>query len=202
MGSRYIITDVEGGGRIPGLHPLLSIGACNFENINDTFYVELKPDSRNYEKIGVNVAARGLRCLERLRKEDPRYDPSSEDFSPEMVLDVLEETGEHPSDGIPRFVDWAERSASSKDPILVVSSGRYDIPFLDNYRYRYDKKREFRKYPIYIDLQQRLMALTGDDTIRLKSLGARPETGKPHNALEDVFIHVEEFRRILELEKR
>ena len=70
MGSRYIITDVEGGGRITGLHPLLSIGACNFENINDTFYVELKPDSRNYEKIGVNVAARGLRCLERLRKED------------------------------------------------------------------------------------------------------------------------------------
>lgn len=46
--EEFISVDIEASGPIPGEYSMLSIGACQVDNIDNAFYVELRPISNAY----------------------------------------------------------------------------------------------------------------------------------------------------------
>jgi len=41
--KKYVSVDIEASGRIPGKNSMMSLGACLVDDLNTTFYRELKP---------------------------------------------------------------------------------------------------------------------------------------------------------------
>ncbi|MBI4435674.1 hypothetical protein HY630_03310 [Candidatus Uhrbacteria bacterium] len=135
----YIVNDIETAGHRVGGHAVLSWGACvvTREALTPaerrerglTFYVELKPISREIELEAIRVGCVGLHCL-RLYKGDPRYDPSSTSFDPRLVFDALERDGLWISEAVERFLSWLERVREGKKVVGVFDTVLFDPAFI------------------------------------------------------------------------
>lgn len=197
--KKYVSVDIEASGRIPGKNSMMSLGACLVDNLNTTFYRELKPISNEYLFEGIRVGSLGLRCLDDLKHLD-EYNANSKGFKPEKVLEVLYDRGEEPKKVMSDYASWVLDVTKGYKPIEAAAPIKFDAMFTNWYfNMFYDKENPFGfsgedMNSIYRGLVRNLNA-------SMKDLGLRDERGLPHNALEDAIQQAKEFRVVLTLLK-
>ena len=117
--TRGIMVDVETAGPDPVQHALLSIGACVINNWRNSFYVELRPDSRRFEQAAMEVH--------------------------QLELDRLDRYGISPRTALRRFVDWVVVRRTR--PLFVAHNAAFDWMFVQIYLRRYNIKNPFGHWP-------------------------------------------------------
>lgn len=196
----YVVVDVEASGPTPGKYSLLSLGACTVER-QKSFYRELKPISRNYVLDAMKVACRGLRCLDECK--EPEYNPSSEAFRPDLVLNVLYGAGQEPAKAMLDFAGWVRDVSSGYRPELVAAPVLFDGMFVFWY---FDHFAEGRN-PFGHggnDINDLYKGCVGNMRACTKHLKLRRNGEMTHNALEDAVQEARELEEVLRLmrEKR
>ena len=157
----WISVDVETAGPNPGDYPLLSIGACLYDDPATGFIIELKPDRPGRDASALAVA--GL---------DPE----------ELAL-----RGTEPAEALAAFEAWVQQAAGDRAPILVGFNAVFDWMFVCEYFHRYLRRNPFGHAAI--DIKAVAMAHLGipwSETSfpRLAArLGATPVLS--HHALQD-----------------
>jgi hypothetical protein len=108
-----ISVDVETGGPVPGLFPLLALGACLVdpaEEPNPVFYRELKPvPADRFDAAAVEVSFPGLPAARSIAR--------------------LERDGEDPAAVARDFADWVAEVADSGKPVFVGFNAGFDWAF-------------------------------------------------------------------------
>ena len=80
----YIIVDIEASGPDPCQYALLSIGAATIHKPQETFYIEIKPDSPNFIKEAMDIN--------------------------NLSLEELAKTGSTPKKSLQTFEDWIKKT--------------------------------------------------------------------------------------------
>lgn len=194
--KKYVSVDIEASGPTPGKYSMLSFGACIVGEEEKTFYRELKPISRNYNEEAMRVGCLGLKCLEGL---GPEYDPESESFDPELVLDELEEKGTAPEQAMKEFREWVLKETDGHRPIIaaapIVFDGMYISWYFDNagaenpFGYSGEDMNSFYR------------GLVRDEEAHMKDARVRDERDPAHNSLEDAIYQARIFEKVLEKAK-
>lgn len=113
----YISVDVESSGPIPGEYSMLSIGACQIGNIENSFYIELKPVSDNFIPEALNVCG--------------------------LSLDDLKINGIEPLEALEKFSKWIEEISKGKKPVFVAFHLGFDWSMINHYFLKYLGKNPF-----------------------------------------------------------
>ena len=197
--NMYVSVDIEASGRIPGKNSMMSLGACLVDDLNTTFYRELKPISNEYLFEGIRIGSLGLRCLDDLKHLD-EYNPNSPGFKPEKVLEVLYDRGEEPKKVMSDYADWVLDVTKGYKPIEAAAPIKFDAMFTNWYfNMFYPKENPFGFSGE--DMNSMYRGLVRNLNANMKDLGLRDERGLPHNALEDAIQQAKEFRVVLALLK-
>lgn len=104
-----VSVDVEAGGPVPGLYPLLAIGACLVEASDDRFYAELRPVGERIDPTAVAIgwpAAPAEETLARLAHE-----------------------GEPPEEAFRRFAAWLAERQRGRRLVYVALNAAFDWAF-------------------------------------------------------------------------
>lgn len=113
----WISVDVETAGPNPGDYPLLSIGACLYDDPATGFIIELKPDRPGRDASALAVA--GL-------------DPA------ELAL-----RGTAPAEALEAFEAWILQESGDRTPLLVGFNAVFDWMFVCEYFHRYLGRNPF-----------------------------------------------------------
>lgn len=105
----YISVDVETGGPVPGLYPLLSIGACLVDDTGERFYAELRPGDKMVEPEAVEVAWPGAPAHETVAR--------------------LEREGLSEAEALSAFAAWVERVSGGGRPVYLAFNAAFDWAF-------------------------------------------------------------------------
>ena len=172
----YISVDVEASGPSAGLHSMLALGACSVADLSQTFYVELRPTSREVDPHA--MAVHGLR------------------------LEDLERTGVDPGEAMEQFETWIlRRVPTGHKPIFVSYNAPFDWMFVNDAFYRTLGRNPFGHAPL--DIRAFVMGRTAQEWtwIRLEDLFDRYLDGRrlSHNGLEDAQMQAELFQVLMEL---
>jgi DNA polymerase III epsilon subunit-like protein len=196
MKRKYISVDIEASGNTPGKYSMLSLGACVVGNISEQFYREIKPINRNYSIEAMKVSSKGLKCLENLKHKE-EYNPESNKFNPEKVLDVLEKEGEFPEKVMKEFAKWVKKIAKGKNARESAAPIKFDGGFTSYYFDNYNNGKNPLGHSGE-DINSMYKGVMKDLDAHISQLRLR---GKelPHNALEDAIIQAKEFEKVLEL---
>src|SRR5213594_3861850 len=157
----YISVDIEASGPIPGEYSMLSIGACEIDNVKNNFYAELQPISENYVKEAIDVC--GL-SMEKLRK-----------------------TGMSPNEVMRRFAEWTKQTSKERKPVFVGYNAGFDWSFVNYYFIRFAGENPFGVSAL--DIKSVWLGMTGSSwsgtskTHVKRNLGIEVE--HTHNALDD-----------------
>ncbi|MBI2044593.1 hypothetical protein HYT23_00890 [Candidatus Pacearchaeota archaeon] len=142
------------------------------------------------------VSAKGLRCLDDLNNRD-EFNPKSDKFDAQKVLDVLYEKGEKPEIVMEEYASWVKKVTKGFKPIEVAAPIKFDGMFttwyFDNF---YHGENPFGYGGE--DINSMYRGLMKDININVVNLGLRGGD-LPHNALEDAVIQAKEFEKVLEL---
>ena len=113
----WISVDVETAGPNPSDHPLLSIGACRYDDPSTGFTIELKPDR-------------------------PGFDPEALAVS---GLDLAELAGRGVAapQAMAAFEDWVRAASGDRTPIFVGFNAGFDWMFVCDYFHRYLGRNPF-----------------------------------------------------------
>ena len=170
----YISVDVETGGPVAGVHPLLSLGACVVGDTERTFYAELKPrEGTTSVQAALDVA--GL---------DP---------------DRLAASGDDPDQAARDFAGWVHEQAGQTRPVFVAFNAPFDWPFV--VRLFHDAGVENPFGFTALDTKAFYMGLHGTtwDQTRSSQLpepyAVRPE--REHHALSDAVAQAVSFERMV-----
>ena len=104
-----VSVDVEAGGPVPGLYPLLAIGACLVETSDDRFYAELKPVGERVDPAAVAIGW-----------------PAA---SAEETIARLEREGEPPEEAFARFAAWLAERQQGRRLVYVAVNAAFDWAF-------------------------------------------------------------------------
>jgi len=104
-----VSVDVETGGPVPGLYPLLAIGACPVDDPDRKFYVELKPAPMHVDERAVEVSWPEAPAGETLRR--------------------LRDEGVEPSEAMGLFGSWVREEAQHGKPLYVGFNACFDWSF-------------------------------------------------------------------------
>ncbi len=172
----YLSVDIEASGPSAGLHSMLALGACSVADLSQTFYVELRPTSREVDPQA--MAVRSLR------------------------LEDLDRSGIDPREAMERFENWIlGRVPAGHKPIFVSYNAPFDWMFVNDAFFRSLGRNPFGHAPL--DIRAFVMGRTGQDwaTIRLEDLFDRYLDGRrlSHNGLEDARMQAELFQALLDL---
>jgi len=172
----YISVDVEASGPSPSLHAMLALGACSVADPSQTFYVELRPTSREVDPQA--MAVHGLR------------------------LEDLDRTGVDPQLAMARFETWILGLVpTGHRPIFVSYNAPFDWMFVNDAFFRTLGRNPFGHAPL--DIRALILGRTGQEwtSIRLEDLFDRYLNGRrlSHNGLEDAQMQAELFRALMEL---
>ena len=159
MKELYISVDVETAGPIPAEYSMLSLGACLVNDINKTFYVELKPINSNYIAEALDVCG--------------------------LSMEYLIEFGTDPLTAMQAFNDWI--AALKGRPVFVGFNTPFDWSFVNYYFIKYLGNNPFGHNAL--DLKAYYMGLMRcrwSQTVKGK-IPARFKSKLPHthNALQD-----------------
>ena len=112
----YIMVDVETDGPIPGDYSMISFGAVLInDNLDKTFYGQLKPISANYQEDALKVS--GFSRAETLSFQDPK----------EVML---------------QFESWIKENSSGRS-IFISDNNGFDWMFICWYFHHFIKRNPF-----------------------------------------------------------
>ncbi len=166
----FLSVDVETSGPIPGEFSLLTIGACDVFEPQQTFSCELKPTTRNADPKALEVTG--------------------------LSLDRLERDGLDPAVGMQKFRDWVISTAGpDATPVLP-----FDWSFVNYYFHRYLGENPFGFAALDIKSMYMGAASCSWAQTRSSQIAAalHPTLKGDHDALHDAQYQAELFRLIHE----
>jgi ribonuclease T len=169
----FVSVDVETAGPIPGEYSMLSIGACDVDDMGRTFACELKPLNRNADPKALEVTG----------------------FS----LEVLERTGLPPQEAMRGFLDWSKGLIKPSESLVFVGlNAPFDWSFVNYYFHKFVGENPFGFSAL--DIKAYYMGATGcswADTRSSRMASAlKPRQQGDHQALHDAQYQAELFRLI------
>ena len=173
----FVSVDVETAGPIPGEYSLLSVGACDVDDEDCTFYCTFKPINDNADPAAIRVS--------------------------NMSLDVLTRTGLPPKEAMGQFEDWATNLARNGESLIFVGfNAPFDWSFVNYYFHRFLRRNPFGFSAL--DIKAYYMGATGCDwadtrSSRMESL-LNPARTPNHAALQDALYQAELFRLIRDMQ--
>lgn len=203
----YIANDIETSGPRLGRDSILSWGACvvtpealakaERQERGMVYYDELQPLSDDFVYEAMKVGCLGLRCVNIVKREDPRYDASSPFFRPHFVLEELVRDGTPPEVATMKLahwlMSWAERTDSQVE--LVTDTVIFDASFLNYYF------QVFRGGNPYghagLDLDSYYRGFCKSRSANLKNLGIVDDREVPHCAEDDAIFLAKLARELL-----
>ena len=169
----FLSVDVETAGPIPAEYSLLTIGACDVANPEQTFACELKPTTRNADPNALKVTG--------------------------LSLDRLEREGLEPIAGMQAFHDWIVLAAGvDGTPVFVGFNAPFDWSFVNYYFHRYLGKNPFGFAALDIKSMYMGAARSNWGDTRSSRIAAvlKPSLKGDHDALHDAQYQAELFRLI------
>jgi DNA polymerase III epsilon subunit-like protein len=170
----YIVVDVEASGPSPGTHSMLSVGACTLPEPRYTFYVELQPDSSEFDAKAMGVH--------------------------QLSLDLLAEEGTPPDEAMQQFADWVKQVIEpGAHPVFVAFNAPFDWMFVNTYFHRYLGHNPFGHKAL--DIKAYFMGLHGvpwletSHRIILRHYANHSEL--THHALRDALAEADLFQAML-----
>lgn len=94
---------------MPGIYPLLSIGACVVDELDERFYVEMKPGDKLVEAEAVQVSWPGLPAHETIAR--------------------LEREGVSEAEALSAFAAWVGRVSKGGRPVYLAFNAAFDWAF-------------------------------------------------------------------------
>lgn len=185
MPETLISVDIKCSGRAFGRqYSMLSLGACVIGQPEKRFYCEIKPIGRMYLTRSMQILSQGLLCLQHLHGNS--YNPNHPDFSPQTVLDVLDQYGHSPMNVMAEFRHWLLMESKGK-PVLVSDFPSLDWTYIEYYFILAGEKNPFRRY---LDSGQILSEEKfGNLPIDCSMINIPGNPNPPHNALEDALLN-------------
>lgn len=174
----FISVDVETAGPIPSEYSLLTIGACNVANTEQTFYCKLKPTTHNFVPKSLEVTG--------------------------LSLEKLEQEGLDPTEAMHQFQVWVEHIVGSNGtPVFVGFNAAFDWSFINYYFHYYIGENPFGFAAL--DIKSLYMG-AAHSTWRETRSSKIAETLHPslegdHDALHDAQYQAELFRLIWNYKK-
>jgi len=158
---------------------MLSLGACTLPEPRHTFYVELQPESGEFEPEAMTIHR--------------------------LSLDVLAEEGLPPQEAMQRFADWLERAVEPGAlPVFVAFNAPFDWMFVNTYFHRYLGYNPFGHKAL--DIKAYFMGLHGVPWLRTSHrhiLDHYANHSKlAHHALKDALAEADLFQAMLTEAKR
>jgi hypothetical protein len=181
--KRYVSVDIESSGQYPWNSSMLSLGACIVGDIENNFYVELKPTTNEYLLDNFKIGASSLNCLK---------DYNLEKLDPKEVLEILKEKGQNPKEAIPNFVNWVLSSTKGSWPILAASPIIFDGCFVNYYINHFHNGENPFGYTGE-DINSMFRGSIKNIGANIRDLKLREKQGLRHNALEDAIQQSKEF---------
>jgi len=173
--DKYIIVDIEASGPNPGNYSMLSIGACTVSEPLYTFYIELKPDKKEFITQAMEV---NKLSMEHLIKE-----------------------GINPKEALREFADWIEKVVPDGKPIFTAFNAPFDWMFVNDYFLRYLGKNPFGHKAL--DIKALFMGKTNVSWEKTShkwiSKYFKLDSDLPHHALQDALIEANLLKLILSL---
>jgi DNA polymerase III epsilon subunit-like protein len=171
--ERYFSVDIESAGPIPGKYSMLSIGASVVGNPEATFYVELKPISKEFVPDALKVSG--------------------------FDLDRLEHEGEPTAEAMKAFKNWVETVAADHKPVFVGFNACFDWQFVNWYLESFAGGNPFGFAGI--DIKSYFMGFSGcrwsETTSSQLPSEFQPDTPQTHNALDDARAQASIFEKLL-----
>ena len=171
--EKYISVDVEASGPIPGKYSMLSIGACAVDDVEESFYAELRPVNDNY--VGEAIDVSGL-SLSRLR-----------------------EHGTDPAQAMSSLRDWVGEVSERRRPVFVGFNAGFDWAFVNWYFHEFLDENPFGIGGI--DIKAYYMGFAGSEWAGTTSSKLpdwlQPSRPQTHNALDDAQAQGEIFGKLL-----
>ncbi len=203
MERKYISLDVEATGPVPENYSLLSVGACVVGERNKQFYAELKPLTyygypASFDHEAMKVGCLGLRCLEDLSSDICH--PSSKNFNPKKVLELLEIRGRDCKESMQDLNNWALDISKGFEPVLLTDVQPFDGSFVLWYFSNFEVKHPFGHKGVNIDVLYR--GITGNMDSNLRDLGIKDDRKTPHNSLDDAVFQAKLAEKVLSFMKR
>lgn len=172
----FVSVDVETSGPVPGVHSMLSIGACLVDRPEITFTALIQPISQAFDPDALAVTG--------------------------LSLDELKVSGKKPEEAMAGFARWVEESAElGATPVFVGFNAPFDWSFVNYYFHRFLGSNPFGFTAL--DIKALYMGATGcawSDTRSSRIAGhLKPELMGDHDALNDALYQAELFRLISEM---
>ncbi|MFN2235220.1 MAG: 3'-5' exoribonuclease domain-containing protein [Anaerolineales bacterium] len=170
----YISIDVETAGPNPSTYSLLSIGACDVFDTQNTFYVEIKPVNEN--KIDSAMGISGLDWQD------------------------LIDNGLHPTEAMSNFADWVNRFYQDGfTPLFVAFNAPFDWMFVNDYFHRYLGQNPFGHTALDIKAFYMGLHRTSWEDTRMQYVSNRYLNAQSlsHHALQDALDQAKIFRKML-----
>lgn len=175
----FISVDIEASGPVPGLYSMLSIGACNVYEPDQTFECLLKPTGKFVDEEALKVTG--------------------------FNLEELSKVGLDPAVAMQQFHDWVIKvSEANLKPIFVGLNAGFDWSFINYYFYDAQVENPFGFTPL--DIKAMYFAVTKNpwsqskSSVMIKDL--QPKSKASHDALTDAIAQAELFRLIIQKYKK
>lgn len=170
----FISVDIEAAGPIPGEFSMLSLGACVVGAPAQSFYVEIKPITRNFEPAALAVAG--------------------------FDLDDLEQRGAEPARAMAEFEAWLTRvTPRGQPPIFVAYPLAFDWMFVAYYFNRFLHRNPFGFSGV--DVKSFYIGMMGTPWTTSSKHAMAPQFTADlpltHHAREDAIAQAELFARLL-----
>jgi DNA polymerase III epsilon subunit-like protein len=172
----FISVDVETAGPIPGEYSLLTIGACNVTDAEQTFSCNLKPTTRNVDPKALEVTG--------------------------LSLDKLKQEGLDPAEAMHKFLVWINSVLGTDSTAVFVGfNAAFDWSFINYYFHRYIGKNPFGFAALDIKSLYMGAARTTWSQTRSSQIAEmlHPMRKGNHDALHDAQYQAELFRLIREM---
>jgi DNA polymerase III epsilon subunit-like protein len=169
-----IVVDVEATGPTPDRYALIAIGAATLSSPQETFYIELEPDSD--EVVPHSLAISGL------------------DF------DLLKKEGTPPGAGMEKFAAWVHKvTPEDSAPVMTAFNAPFDWMYLNVYFHRYLGYNPFGHKAL--DIKALYMGVHNVPFAETSNYYVSQHYGLPpeftHNALEDAVQGTEILQKLL-----
>ncbi len=170
----FISVDIEASGPIPGEFSMLSLGACVVGETAQSFYVEIKPITRNFEPEALAVAG--------------------------FDLDDLAQRGTDPTRAMRLFDEWLARvTPPGRTPVFVAYPLAFDWMFVAYYFHRFLHHNPFGFSGV--DVKSFYIGMMGTPWTTSSKQDMEPQFAADlpltHNAREDAIAQAELFARLL-----
>lgn len=172
----FLSVDVETSGPIPGEYSMLTLGACNVDDLSQVFFCELKPLSDKVDPKAMEVTGLSMEKL------------ATEGVAPKVAMKL--------------FQDWVSQvTGDSGTPVFVGLNAPFDWSFVNYYFHRYLQANPFGFAAL--DIKALYMGATGCSwsNTRSSQIAARlqPKLVGDHQALHDALYQAELFNLVRQL---